>query len=267
MKGMELKKVVSLIENFSPLSFAQSWDNVGLLVEPKATMTINKIMLTNDLTEEVMNECVEKKTDMIISYHPPIFKPLTRLTTKSWKERVIISCVNNQIALYSPHTSFDSVDGGVNDWLLKPFGNGSTIPLEEDGMGIGPGRLLFLNRSLNLNDAIDKLKKHLGLPNLRLALGNGTVKENKIVKTIAVCAGSGGSLLRKHKADLWITGELSHHEVLDAVHHGTSVILCEHSNSERGFLIDVFVEKLTTILENQVQVEVSKKDKDPLVVV
>ena len=88
-----------------------------------------------------------------------------------------------------------------------------------------------------------------------------------MIKTIAVCAGSGGSLLQKHKADLWITGELSHHEVLDAVHSGTSVVLCEHSNSERGFLRDIYRDKLLSLLENQVEVEVSEKDKDPLDVV
>lgn len=67
-------------------------------------------------------------------------------------------------------------------------------------------------------------------------------------------------------ADLWITGEMSHHEVLDAVHAGTSVILCEHSNTERGFL-KVFASKLTTLLDDQVCVQVSVKDADPLTVV
>ena len=88
-----------------------------------------------------------------------------------------------------------------------------------------------------------------------------------MIGTIAVCAGSGGSLLRSHKADLWITGELSHHEALDATHSGTSVILCEHSNSERGFLRDEFRDKLSSLLEHEVQVEVSEKDSDPLFVI
>ena len=88
-----------------------------------------------------------------------------------------------------------------------------------------------------------------------------------MIETIAVCAGSGGSLLRGCKADLWITGELSHHEVLDAVHSNTSVILCEHSNTERGYLSDVFREKLTTLLEHKVSIDVSEKDQDPLCVV
>merc|ERR1712126_584617 len=170
---------------------AQSWDNVGLLVEPTDSMIINKIVLTNDLTEEVMNECIEKKADMIISYHPPIFRPLMKLTTSSWKERILISCLQHQMALCSPHTSFDAINGGVNDWLLKPFGEGDKKSLEEGNDGVGPGRIVTLNYPIVLNVAIKRLKEHLGLSNLRLALGIGHDQERKSVAKIAVCAGSG----------------------------------------------------------------------------
>ena len=86
------------------------------------------------------------------------------------------------------------------------------------------------------------------------------------ISKIGVCAGSGSSVLAGCKADLWITGEMSHHEVLDAVHSGTSVILCEHSNTERGFLY-VFATKLSDMLENDVSVQVSIVDSDPLKIV
>ena len=82
---MQLKEVVFRIEQFAPPSLAQAWDNVGLLVEPQTPMNIYKIILTNDLTEDVMKECVEEDANMIISYHPPIFKPIKRLTTEAWK--------------------------------------------------------------------------------------------------------------------------------------------------------------------------------------
>lgn len=267
MEGLLLKEVVTRIESFAPPSLAQSWDNVGLLVEPSNPMKIDKIILTNDLTEDVMAECVTKGVNMIISYHPPIFKPLKMLTSKAWKERIIISCITNRIALYSPHTSFDTIVGGVNDWLLQPFGTGECKPLEINESGVGPGRVTTLHQPLPLNEVVEKLKSHLHLSHLRLALGMNVDKDKKVIETIAVCAGSGGSLLRNCKADLWITGELSHHEVLDAVHCNTSVILCEHSNTERGFLKDVFRAKLTTLLEHQVAVDVSEKDQDPLCVV
>lgn len=86
------------------------------------------------------------------------------------------------------------------------------------------------------------------------------------VKTVAVCAGSGVSVLRSTDADLWLTGEMSHHEVLDAVHKGSSVILVEHSNSERGYLEELGP-NLHQLFDGKVNVIISQKDRDPLQVV
>ena len=83
--GMDLNAVTKTLEKFAPTSYAGSWDNVGLLIEPSGPKVVKKVMLTNDLTEPVMQECLNAQVDMIISYHPPIFRPLKRITSKSWK--------------------------------------------------------------------------------------------------------------------------------------------------------------------------------------
>lgn len=80
---------------------------------------------------------------------------------------------------------------------------------------------------------------------------------------VGLCAGSGASVLKGLSADLYVTGEMLHHDVLDAVHRGASVILTNHSDSERGFLT-VFAKELTNRLEDAVAVSVSEKDEDPL---
>ena len=121
-EDMDLKKVVRQLESLAPTSLAASWDNVGLLVEPSPPHTVTQIMLTNDLTSAVMAEALEKKVDMILSYHPPIFTPLKRLRQGLWKERLVVQCVENRIALYSPHTAYDCFQGGTGDWLVSPFG-------------------------------------------------------------------------------------------------------------------------------------------------
>lgn len=69
------------------------------------------------------------------------------------------------------------------------------------------------------------------------------------------------------KADLFLTGEMSHHEVLEACSCGTAVILCEHSNTERGFLQQIYKKQLETKLEGQVDIVVAKTDRDPLQIV
>ncbi|KAL0122569.1 hypothetical protein PUN28_007339 [Cardiocondyla obscurior] len=120
--GVPLKDVVSAMNKFADTSLAASWDNVGLLIEPSEPKIVSHILLTNDLTEDVMDEALKLKTDLIITYHPLIFAPLKSITAASWKERIIARCLENKIAVFSPHSSFDSVKGGVNDWLAETFG-------------------------------------------------------------------------------------------------------------------------------------------------
>ncbi|KAK7919652.1 hypothetical protein WMY93_010936 [Mugilogobius chulae] len=343
---MELKEVVHILEQLAPLSLAESWDNVGLLVEPSIPRPIKTILLTNDLTDAVMEEAETLNCDLIISYHPPLFRPIKSLVQKDWKQRLAIRAVEARMAVFSPHTSWDSVKGGVNDWLIGGLGSGhvtvlsqalSSGPLthrleftvrsneelnavmetlkacdssttlqhssnrsENSGIhvsftcsnsalplfvqtlmghtvlsqsltisklekhplpGHGQGRMSVLDQPITVATAVAKMKTHLSLSHLRLALGTGQTLES-LVRTVAVCAGSGASVLNGIKADLYVTGEMSHHEVLDAVAKGTSVILSDHSNSERGFLV-VFRERLAVRLPETMSVLLSQTDRDP----
>uniref|UniRef100_A0A5F9D465 NIF3-like protein 1 n=1 Tax=Oryctolagus cuniculus TaxID=9986 RepID=A0A5F9D465_RABIT len=126
---MDLKALISSLNDFASLSFAESWDNVGLLVEPSPPHTVNTLFLTNDLTEPVMEEALQKKADLILSYHPPIFLPMKRITWKSWKERLVIRALENRVAIYSPHTAYDAAPQGVNNWLSKGLGACTSRPI------------------------------------------------------------------------------------------------------------------------------------------
>lgn len=101
-----------------------------------------------------------------------------------------------------------------------------------------------------------------------------TAEKNTMIKTVAICAGSGSSVLGPVGADLYFTGEMGHHDVLAALAKNTSVILCEHSNTERGYLSAVLKPALEKELANdkseeseEIEVIVSQVDKDPLVIV
>ena len=86
---MKLVEIVQRLEKIAPLRFAGSWDNVGLLIDPGAPeKEINTLFVTNDLTENVMAEAMDKASNkglMIVSYHPPIFRPLKRISADNWK--------------------------------------------------------------------------------------------------------------------------------------------------------------------------------------
>lgn len=119
---MECLKCAKMLNRMFKLPIAEKWDNVGLLIQPTGNTVVKRIFLTNDLTESVLDEAVSSGCNFIISYHPPIFQPLKRLTQSSWKERIVVKCIENKIAVYSPHTALDCVVDGINDWLLSPFG-------------------------------------------------------------------------------------------------------------------------------------------------
>lgn len=87
--GVPLKAVIQKLESFAEPSLASSWDNVGLLIEPTEEKNVSHILLTNDLTENVMKEALDLGVNMIISYHPPIFSPLKNITTKHWKVKKV----------------------------------------------------------------------------------------------------------------------------------------------------------------------------------
>ncbi|XP_013912838.1 PREDICTED: NIF3-like protein 1 [Thamnophis sirtalis] len=124
------------------------------------------------------------------------------------------------------------------------------------------GRLCTLYEPAPVSLLIERLKSHLKLSHIRLALGVGKSLESS-VKVVALCAGSGASILQGTESDLYVTGEMSHHEVLDAVSRGISVILCEHSNTERGFLLKL-KEMLAVHFMDKINIIISERDRDPL---
>ena len=156
--AMDLRSLVGCMEAIVPSTRAESWDNVGLLVEPSGNPSISCVLLTIDLTERVLREAKEVGAGLIIAYHPPLFRPLTRLTQSSVKQRVIVQMLEAGVAVYSPHTALDSMEGGVNDWLVSGLGPGKVQALTTHLQTSKPDHLLSLQ-----NVEMDKLDQ-LNLP-------------------------------------------------------------------------------------------------------
>jgi dinuclear metal center YbgI/SA1388 family protein len=123
----------------------------------------------------------------------------------------------------------------------------------------GAGRLLELAAPVTIADVIARLKTHLGVDSLRVArAGNGEISR------VALCAGAGGSLFENVRAvDLFVTGEMRHHDVLAKIRAGSSVILAEHTHTERGFLPEL-AQRISELSAGELQVLVSARDADPL---
>lgn len=113
-----LDTLVRALGAIAPLSLAEEWDRVGLLVAGDGR-EIRRVLLTIDVTPAVLTEARATGADLIVGYHPLLFKPLERLDGATWQGRVAIDAVRAGIAIYSPHTALDAVAGGINDWLVE----------------------------------------------------------------------------------------------------------------------------------------------------
>ncbi|KAG9073497.1 hypothetical protein FS749_015099 [Ceratobasidium sp. UAMH 11750] len=260
----------------APLRLAESWDNVGLLIEsPVIQPSRNKILLTIDLTTAVAEEALSTPTSLIVSYHPPIFSGLKSFTLGNPLQRSLLRCAAGGVSVFSPHTALDSVRGGVNDTLAASLGTPSSVDIlgEIKENDAGAGRLVTLSDPVSLNTLCERVKAYCGLERLQVGVSPqlGSFTQSSI-RTIALCAGSGGSVLKGSTADVYLTGEMSHHEVLAAVAQGTSVILCGHSNTERPYLptlqrkLQEALDQDTELQGEKYEVVVSSADKDPLTI-
>jgi len=127
---MKLHPLLKTLDTLAPLHLAESWDNVGLLVgDPD--QAVARILLTIDLTPAVFAEAVQKKIDLILAYHPPIFEPLKKIVVGQTPNPCLYHAIRRGIAIYAFHTALDVVPGGVNDMLAQLVGLTETLPLDE----------------------------------------------------------------------------------------------------------------------------------------
>lgn len=118
---MKVKEVIALLEELSPLSYSESFDNTGLLVGD-ANAKISGILVTLDTLENVVDEAIEKNCNLIVSFHPIIFSGLKKITGKTYVERVVQKAIKNDIAIFSNHTALDNSWDGVNAMICEKLG-------------------------------------------------------------------------------------------------------------------------------------------------
>ncbi len=118
---MEIKKIISEIEKFAPLVYQEDYDNSGLIVGDKNNIC-KAVLLSIDVTEEVVDEAIEKGANLIISHHPIIFSGLKRITGANYIQRTVIKALKNDIAIYASHTNMDNVYSGVNGKICEKIG-------------------------------------------------------------------------------------------------------------------------------------------------
>jgi len=253
--SVKLKELIDALQRIAPLGIAESWDNVGLLVGDPAS-SIAKVMTCLTLSDGVLEEAIDRKIGLVVSHHPIPFRPLTRITTEDPTGRILWRAMQHSIAIYSPHTAWDNAHDGINRQLAGLLHLGNLRPL------------VPINRaanSQNANSQTGKVKQGTSLDDpMERELGCGVIGEfakpvriddlverlgvsirgmsvrctdsgERLVNRIGIVCGSGGSMLSKaagERCDLFLTGEATYHQCLEAEARGVAMLMIGHFASE-----------------------------------
>ena len=250
-----VKDLVHAMEKLAPPALAEPWDNVGLVVGDEAA-PLGKVLVTIDLTPEVIAEAKAGAFDSVVAYHPPVFRPEKRLLAGD----LGYEAARANLSVYSPHTALDVVEGGTNDAVCAALGLRAVVGLSIRKPGDpGIGRMGWLEPQLAARDFVARVKSRLDLPFVLVA---GDL--DRKIAHVAVCAGAGGALVSaaaKSGAQAFVCGELGHHDALACVRKGMVAITTLHSNTER-LALPALAEKLGVELPG-IEVAVAKRDRDP----
>ena len=251
-----VQQIYEEMQRIAPLALAERWDNPGLLVDCGGE--VSRVLVTLDITPEVVEEAARKGCGLIVSHHPVIFSPLKKLSGQD----VAFQLVKSGISAICMHTNLDAAEGGVNEVLAGIFGM-----REMEAFAEGCGRVGSIE-PVTVPELAKKAQKELASrcnqPFNGPAVQVKFADTGKVVRRLAVISGAGGSLFEDaiaQGADCLLTGEANHHHAIDAKRLGLSLIAAGHYATEFPVTAAV-AEKLRTAFP-ELEVLVSEDARDP----
>lgn len=227
---MKVKDISDIIEAFAPKAYQESYDNAGLQVGDPG-MEVSAVMLCLDVTEDVLREAKSRECNLIVSHHPLLFKGLKSITGENPTQRIVVEAIKDNIAIYSAHTNLDSVWDGVSHEMARRLSIRDIEVLDPNSqdprVGLGVvGNIKPLPKIEFLRKVKDTFKVS--------ALKYSALSPGVVVRRVAVCGGSGASLIPraiKADADIIVTGDVKYH---DFTSFGSDIIIADigHFESE-----------------------------------
>lgn len=207
---MELSKLVNIFELEFPPKTAWSDDSIGLQIS-NSKSRIKNVYLTLELNEDSISEALSYSSDLIITFHPLIFRPLSSITTDNRVGNLVTKLIKNDIGLYAIHTNFDSNPKGTSYELCKQLGFEKSDYLVRDANidGYGMGVIVELQESIKMNVLLEKISKVTNSP-LKYNIGT----KDDIFK-IGIIGGSGSSYIQEaynQGCDAFITADIKYHD-------------------------------------------------------
>lgn len=208
---MKIREIVGALEDFAPLSLQDGYDNAGMQIGLTEDADATGALLCLDVTEEVIDEALEKGCNLIVSHHPLLFRPCKSITGADYVQRCVIKAIKNDVAIYAAHTNLDNVAGGVSWKMADKMGLTGVEPLEPkpDSESAGAGIVGELPERMEKEDFIAWVKEVFDAACVRYNSWTG-----ETVKRVALCGGAGAFLAHQAVlagADAFITGEIGYH--------------------------------------------------------
>jgi len=207
---MRLGELITSFESLWPVSQAEEWDVVGL-VSGNPNQEIAKVLLTVDLTHEVVLEAQELSVDLIFAHHPFLLRGVTNISEVTSKGHILAELIRNNIAVYAAHTNADSSANGTSAVLARAIGLSDFAVLAKSQTGGGIGVIGNVAGGITLGELAGRLNAVLP----QTASGVRVAGDfDRIVSRVALCAGAGDSYLQlalDSGADVYITSDLRHH--------------------------------------------------------
>ncbi|MCL2376567.1 MAG: Nif3-like dinuclear metal center hexameric protein [Defluviitaleaceae bacterium] len=255
-----MSKIMEIIENLAPTHIAEEWDNVGLLVG-RRDADVSRVLVALDVLDAVIDEAIAQGAEAIITHHPPIFKPISRISDESPLGRRLLRLIENKICLYTAHTNLDATDGGINDMLFDIFQLQNKEYICETRPGVFLGRAGVLSEATTLLNFTESVKNTLGLSVVTYC-GDGGAKVHKI--GVIGGASAGADFFKGVLAagcDTFVTGDVRFHAAQAAIDMGLSLVDATHYGGEV-----IFAESIAKYLQEKiggVEIIVSKIDGQP----
>lgn len=234
---MICRDIIRQIEEKYPGSYAMNWDNVGLLAG-RYEKEVKKIYIALDATDEVVEAAIAESADMLITHHPLIFSGIKKITDGDFIGNRLIRLIQNDISYYAMHTNYDVLGMAELSGMKMNFKNAEVLEVTAFGeVPEGIGRVADLEQPITLRTCCENVKEIFALDSVKVF---GCL--DRTVQRVAISGGSGKSMIGpalEKKADVLITGDIGHHEGIDAVAQDLAIIDAGHYGIEHIFIEDI----------------------------
>ncbi len=244
---MTVRELYEMLSDRIPEDLREEWDNDGIMCCADDLASVNRVLVTLDVTEEIVDYAIDNGFDLIVSHHPLVFKPISAIDPENHIARKLIKLIKAGVSVISFHTRADKVRGGVNDCLARILGLIDVEVFGDDCLG----RIGHLERETSLEEFAERVKSALGIEKVIVSDAYSPVY------SVALVGGDGKGYIGEaieNGADTYLSGRIGYNTMEEAAEMGINLIEAGHYATE--FPVTKFFSNLLLKIDPKLAVEI-----------